>query len=150
MNTLPAITVANYFVQKGLDENDRELTPMKVLKLSYIAHGWHLALFDAPLLAESPQAWQYGPVIPSIYRAFKPYGNQTITAPYFNGETITNPQTLKFLNRIWEVYKGYSGWQLSAITHQAGTPWSIVQAGGYNAPIPDHIIAEHYKQLAQQ
>lgn len=145
--TLSAITVANYFVQKALEDGDKEMTPMKVLKLTYIAHGWYLALFDEPLLSESPQAWQYGPVVPSVYKAFKAYGNSRITKEYYNGEFISDDKTTQFLNRIWEVYKKYSGWQLSTITHQPNTPWSQIWPIASYQSIPDSIIKAHYKEL---
>ena len=34
--SISAITVANFFVRKGIEEQDSGMTPMKVLKLSYI------------------------------------------------------------------------------------------------------------------
>ena len=94
--SISAITVANFFVRKGIEEQDSGMTPMKVLKLSYIAYGWYLALYDSQLFNEPIQAWQYGPVIPSVYRAFKEYGNGRITEQFFSGETISDPQLLKF------------------------------------------------------
>lgn len=51
-----------------------KLTPMQVLKLAYLAHGWSLSLLDRPLSKHAAQAWQYGPVIPQIYRAFSRFG----------------------------------------------------------------------------
>ncbi|QEY23943.1 Panacea domain-containing protein [Neisseria animalis] len=146
---LSAITVANFFVNKGLENNKEDMTPMKVLKLSYIAYGWYLALFDKKLFNESIQAWQYGPVIPGVYNAFKSYGNSRISSPFLNGEIIPN-DIEKFLNKIWEVYNAYSGWQLSAITHQPNTPWSKTWQGIPNAVISDEIIKTHYLELARR
>ena len=76
--TNSAVAVANYFVRKSL-ETGKELTPMKVLKLVYIAHGWNLALYDEPLISDSIQAWKFGPVIPSVYQAFRVFRNSQIT-----------------------------------------------------------------------
>lgn len=146
--SISAITVANFFVRKGIEEQDSGMTPMKVLKLTYIAYGWYWALYNSQLFNEPIQAWQYGPVIPSVYRAFKEYGNGRITEQFFSGETISDPQLLKFLNKIWEVYKVYSGWQLSSITHQPNTPWSLTWTGIPNTVIPDEIIQNHYLELS--
>src|SRR6185369_6756877 len=57
------------------------IDPMKVQKLIYYAHGWHLALTGKPLLDRSVEAWQYGPVLPDVYRAFQEFGAQPITEP---------------------------------------------------------------------
>lgn len=149
--TYSAITIANFFVQKGLEFNDAMMTPMKVLKLTYIAHGWHLALYDEPLFPELPEAWQYGPVIPSVYNVFKKYGRNRVTEIFCNGEKITDAETITFLEKIWSVYKRYSGWQLSAITHQPDTPWSNARIGFYggSTPIFNDDIKAHYKKLAR-
>ena len=47
---------------------------MKIIKLVYIAHGHYLAKNDSPLFTEKVEAWDYGPVIPSLYHEFKIYG----------------------------------------------------------------------------
>ena len=51
---------------------------MKVQKLVYYAHGWHLGLADAPLIGELVEAWRWGPVIRSLYAALAEFGNQPI------------------------------------------------------------------------
>ena len=75
---LPAKAVANYFLDKAKNAH-RPLTPMKLQKLVYIAHGWHLALFDASLIRERVQAWRWGPVIEDLYHEFKEFAKQPIT-----------------------------------------------------------------------
>jgi len=72
-----ALAVANYFIKKGIDTK-KSVSPMKLQKLVYFAHGWRLALYNSPLIDEAIQAWQYGPVIPGIYHEFKHYGNRDI------------------------------------------------------------------------
>ena len=152
--TNSAVAVANYFVRKSL-ETGKELTPMKVLKLVYIAHGWNLALYDEPLISDSIQAWKFGPVIPSVYQAFRVFRNSQITmmSPH-TGNSELSKKDSELLDRIWDVYGDYDGIQLSAITHRENTPWDTVwnkQGGKYSlgATIPDNIIETHYKELAE-
>jgi uncharacterized phage-associated protein len=156
---LSPTSVANYFVNRALSEGGTELTPMKLLKLVYLSHGWYLGLNDAkPLIAEAVQAWKFGPVITSVYHDFKSYNNSQITALAFDIASasyscVTDPSKVTFLDRIWEVYKGYSGLQLSTLTHEPGSPWDIVW-NNYNgknehgAIIPNNIIAEYYRNKA--
>ena len=73
-----AKAVANEFLKLAQNEN-ATLTQMKLQKLVYIAHGFNLALVDSALLEDKIQAWQYGPVIPSLYGEFKSFGNSPIT-----------------------------------------------------------------------
>lgn len=152
------IAVANFFISKSFDTGI-EVTPMKVLKLVYISHGWNLGLTSEPLINEAIQAWKYGPVIESVYTEFKEYRNAKITAlgSIFsmdnNDFRVMTPQVsghIDLLEKIWEVYKDYSGLQLSTLTHQQGTPWDIVwnQNGGsktMGAIISNDIIEQHYK-----
>jgi uncharacterized phage-associated protein len=149
--------VANYFITKSL-ETGIQLTPMKLLKLVYIAHGWHLGIKNEPLILEGVQAWKFGPVIPRLYHSLKSYGNSNINSVIIDPETMTYPivedKNLKiFLNRIWDVYSKYSGLQLSTLTHQIDTPWDIVynREGGKNikeALIRNNLIEQHYKMKA--
>ena len=64
---------------------------LQLLKLSYIAHGFKLALFDYPLADEAVQAWKYGPVFSTIYGEFKHHGSKEIRdfAMDLDEETMT-------------------------------------------------------------
>jgi uncharacterized phage-associated protein len=94
------------------------------------------------------QAWKYGPVIESLYRAFKKYEDASIPE---SGEipdtTLEDNESLRrFLDRVWAVYSGYSGLQLSTLTHRRGTPWEQVYTPlSFRKIIPDDKIEQHYK-----
>lgn len=151
-----SLAIANYFIKKSLDEG-KELTPMKLLKLVYIAHGWYLGLTGEPLLNEGVEAWKYGPVVPSVYLEFKKYGNSQIPQLgyiFTDQMQIVTPMVdedkFEFLNKIWDVYKEYDGLQLSTLTHKTGTPWDMVwnKENGKNiqgAIIRNNLIENHYK-----
>lgn len=124
---------------------------MKLVKLVYIAHGWHLGLTGEPLLTEPIQAWKYGPVLESIYHTFKVYGNSPIPiSAQVQWAALRDPARIApFLDRVWEAYGKYTGGQLSTITHQPDTPWSKVYKEGHaGLIIPDEVIREHYKAKA--
>lgn len=157
-----SLAVANYFIGKAINEG-KELTPMKLIKLVYIAHGWHLALKNDSLIDEGVQAWKYGPVVPTVYEEFKQYKSAQVTKPaYIFTEqaaiitpNIENSDTAKFLDNVWVVYGKYNGLQLSTLTHQPNTPWDIVwnKEGGKNynsAPIGNQLIKEHYLEKAKK
>ena len=154
-----AVAVANYFVRKSLDSGI-PVTPMKLVKLVYVAHGWYLGLTGEPLIAEGVQAWKYGPVVPSVYASFKDYGGNPITEPVgalnANGQmvyySITSPELTSFLDKIWDEYKDYSAVELSALTHQEETPWFETwhNKGGKDTRavlIANDAIQSHYKQV---
>lgn len=153
---LDSEAVANYFLQKSF-ETGVPLSQLKLLKLVYIAHGWHRGYLSINLINDAVQAWRYGPVIPDLYRKIKHYGRRTIDAPVHGfgvaGDS-SNPwptqRSQALVDRVWDVYKGFSAIQLSAMTHEAGTPWDETwrEAGGdnYSGPIiPNQLIDQHYK-----
>src|ERR1700680_3484243 len=75
-----AAAVANEFLRLAHRDN-KPITPLKMQKLVYFAHGWHLALTGRPLLSEPIQAWEYGPVIPTIYKEFSELVSDAIHYP---------------------------------------------------------------------
>lgn len=156
----PALAIANYFIDRGAREGNL-MDPLRIQKLVYIAHGWNLAVYGKPLIQENVEAWKYGPVIPSLYHKFKYHGNGEITQPALDtsGFDIRVPRVknddaraLSVLERVWELYKPYSGVVLSNLTHQDDTPWHQVwskhPAG--NVKISNDVIRQHFVEIAQQ
>lgn len=144
--TYSPITIANYFIQeKG---KYGKLTPMKLIKLTYLAYGWYLALKDGEerLISEKPEAWDYGPVFPTLYQSLKKYGRTEIDSilSYDKDEVIDTADS-EFLNKIWSMYGKYNGVQLSAMTHSDDTPWKANYTKGCNYQISDEAILEHYR-----
>jgi uncharacterized phage-associated protein len=148
-------SIANFFIRKSFDTGV-EVTPMKLIKLVYLAHGWHLGLNKLPLLSEPVMAWRYGPVIDSLYHYFKHFGTQQITSFAYGSDKspfqLNNPEQITpLLERIWEVYHGYNGIQLSALTHENGSPWAQVWQDSFNRSntnklIPNQLIQKYYEQ----
>ena len=159
-----AKAAANYFLSKYRKHG---ITPLKIQKLVYIAHGWHLAYFDKPLVEdEDAEAWEFGPVFPSLYHEFKYRGRM----PIIELATIlsikdrknlsfekkipnilkSDNQTIQLLDTIWEVYGNLTGAALSSLTHRENSPWAEVRAesnGKRNTNIDNEIIKKYYKKL---
>ena len=121
-----AKTIVEYFLLLAKEEGGA-ITPLKMQKLIYFAHGWHLAIRGEPLVNEGVRAWPYGPVIPSIYDEYKIYGRDAIPVDKNCGsideglQGDTNATTL--LNKVWDIYRTFTAFQLSNMTHEPGTPW---------------------------
>ncbi len=161
--------VVNYFLELANIDGEA-ISPMKLQKLLYLAHGWSLALADKPLLDKEIQAWKYGPVIPSVYQTFKEFGNDDITIrasgfSYEDGKFVTLYPELPdgiehqwvrdLLKKVWEIYKPLTAAQLSTLSHLPGSPWS--QTVGDNLGqipsgrvIPDTIIKKYFLSLIDE
>ena len=143
------IAVANHFLDLAVTESAVDMTPMMVQKIVYFAHGWHWAIADKPLINEQIEAWDYGPVIRSLYNRLREYGNQIIPSrigihdvdftikpwkisysePSIDSEATDSPDSVAYsktiINATWNEYKRFTAIQLSNMTHLPDTPWEI-------------------------
>ena len=141
--------IANEFLRLA-KQDGRALTPMQLLKLVFIAHGWMLGLYGRPLICDTVQAWKYGPVIPDLYRSIRHFRNNPVTGVLAttDGTDLDEFET-DLINQVFENYGQYTGIQLSMLTHQAGSPWHMVykpnQAG---TVISNDLIKLYYSVKA--
>lgn len=167
----PAKAVANYLLDLAESAGQR-LDPLKIQKLVYFAHGWHLALTGKPLLDEQIEAWRFGPVVPTLYHCFKRWGAGSIEARAFDlsvdddpgtPDTFTLQSTVPSLDddgendesnyakgvvkRVWEVYGSWTAVQLSQLTHVSDGPWDVTRRknpGRKGTDIPDDLIRDYF------
>lgn len=143
-----SFAIANYFIQKGVEEN-KPLSHLELQKLVYIAHGWYMAYFDAPLVSEKVEAWLYGPVFPELYQQLKKNGNKKIIQSLCD-EEIEDLDTLNILDEVYKRYGYYTGAELVAVTHQPNSPWDESYVPLFNATIRVEKIRQHYKALKNE
>ena len=138
--------IVNWFIING-----DLLTPMQIIKLVYMSHGWMLGLQDRPLFRQDVKAWRYGPVVPDVYDELKVYGNLPVEEPIKGfGEGNLDEVELDLIEQVNELYSGFSGIRLSRITHVEGSPWhQIWMKQKRKATIPNELIKEYYKNLAK-
>ncbi|EMN3010600.1 DUF4065 domain-containing protein [Proteus mirabilis] len=138
-----AAAVANAFIQRAIDGEIPDLTPMKLQKLMFYAQSWSLKIYKEPIFDDFFAKWQYGPVIPSIYHEVKKYGASKITSKIsnveFDGNELFSVQPMissadkkinALIDKIIEVYGSLRGTQLSYLTHQEGTAWDKANKAG--------------------
>jgi len=141
--------VAEYIL-KLAQQQGIPLTPMQVLKLVYISHGWQLGLYGRPLVDEPIEAWQYGPVIPSVYHQYKRFGSSFINSIPDQLPCGFDESESSTLKQVFAGYGKRSGISLSSLTHEPGTPWSITVAqSGIGAIISNDLIEDYYGRLAK-
>lgn len=151
-----AVAVANEFIRLGKRDN-KFFTPMQLLKLVYIAHGWMYGFFNQPLIEDRIEAWKYGPVIPTLYQKLKPFGGAIVQeeldsywSKFIASEQLTTEQK-SVVNFVYQKYGVFDGIKLSMITHQNNTPWSrIFSHEGWSDEIPNDLIRTHYSELRQK
>lgn len=144
MNSL--LSVANEILRLAKCEN-RPLTPLQLMKLTYVSYGFYMALFDKKkLFSERIEAWKYGPVMPDLYQATKEWGRSLIPFNRISDDRlISDEQISDLLAEVVSKYSHLNGPALSTLTHQSGTPWDLTfERGVTGKEIPDSIIFSYY------
>ncbi len=135
---------------------------MKLQKLVYYANGWYMGYTGQGLIDEPIEAWQFGPVIPSLYHSFKQYGGGAIKSEATEFDTANrcfglvpppqDPSICQFLDNIWASYGQYTGTKLSEMTHAPGSPWELTwseNGGMRGVDIPADRIASHFRGIVE-
>ena len=73
--------IAKKIIAKTDIEHGDTISNLKLQKMLYYMQGFHLAFFDTPLFDDEIYAWQYGPVVPSVYNEYKRYNAKAINLP---------------------------------------------------------------------
>lgn len=135
-------------------QTGKNLTVMQLIKLVYVANGWSLALLGRQLFEDQIQAWQYGPVIPNVYRAFNRFGSAPITQPAINEFSDLEyaadfePVEKRLIHSVVDSYGHLHAFELSRRMHEPGTPWTVTMErhGPYSVISPE-MIKKHFSEL---
>ena len=146
-----------------LDEADRhgiKLTNLALQKLLYFAHGLFLNERKQALVSGYFEAWQYGPVHPTAYKAFKEAGSEPITFRAKSQDVLTgqfrpvpsasDPGAIRVVQHVLHSYGRLSPGRLVDVSHAKNSPWSFVvdksrTSVAFGLRIPDSIILERFK-----
>ena len=118
--------VANFFIELANDDEYGDgMTNMRLNKMLYFAQGHYFARTGNPLFNDDFEAWDYGPVVSSIYQQYRSYGKEPIfdiDADY-SIESF-NSDELDVLLDVAREYDKYSTSELVNKTHTDGSPWA--------------------------
>ena len=155
MKTYNAIDIAAWFLDRAANDAAavKDITNMKLQKLVFFAQLVSVMTHeDAQLHSDDTHAWDYGPVVPKLYRVLKPFGGKALSFAddavkgafdQRHPKKIDDEETVSLLNSVWEKFKGWSAIQLSALTHRNGSPWSVVYSRTPYAIITPEIMRKH-------
>lgn len=142
--------VADYLLCAAREHGDY-LTPLKLQKLMFYADAWHMVTNGEELVPDRFEAWVHGPVLRSVYYRFQRYRWNPI------GEDVDcpelAPETKDFLDELYKVFGGFSGYELEQLTHQEA-PWKQARGGlppdaNCETKIDKVLTRDFYAQMAQ-
>ena len=147
---LKATDIANFFIDVSNSMDEEIITNMKVNELVYFAQAWSLVKFNTKLFNENIEAWEHGPVIPSVYQAFRPCGSKNIEMTIGEyDESIFTSEQLNFLADIALTYGKYTAAALRNISHKPGSPWAQVYEKKKNNIITPESMKKYFSALSE-
>jgi len=143
---LTARQVADYFLTLVNEEVGDSLSNLKLQKLVYYAQGFQLALTGSPLFLDEIQAWEHGPVVPSLYRTFKQSGSGAVPRPDGIDLDDYSEDERGLLDEVFTVYGQFSAWKLRNLTHDE-KPWKDAYSIAPSTPISYESMREYFRTL---
>lgn len=151
--------IANQMLDVSEDRGDR-ITNLALQKLLYFAHGLYLTKTKRPLVSGYFEAWQYGPVHPAVYRAFKragaePIDVRAVAQDPLTGKTRSLPKptdraVIDLVSDVMRSYGSLSPGRLVDLSHAKHSPWAAVVEKSQTTVsigmrIPDSLILERFR-----
>lgn len=83
--------------------------------------------------SEEIEAWQFGPVVPEVYKQYCGFGALPIRMRY---EIDLESNDANIVNSIIEKKRIFNPWNMVSDTHSSGKAWDLIYRGG----LGDHQI----------
>jgi uncharacterized phage-associated protein len=117
-----------YLLRKNHDQSGETLNLMKLNALLYYAEAWSLAVFGHELTSEEIQAWDHGPMFPSLWELLKHRGWNPLESGDLPQATGLGDETVSLLDDVWQAYADFSLPELEKMIKQ-DAPWKDARRG---------------------
>ena len=132
-----ALDIAKYIISSMRVDN------LRLQKLLYYTQAVSLYQTGKPAFDDEIEAWDYGPVVPNVYREYRECGFDEIS----DGGLPDHPlpeDTIECVDLVLGYYGEMSGNALIRQTHSE-LPWKEAYKKGRNTPITTKAIEDYYK-----
>lgn len=121
------------------------LSNLELQKLLYLSHMLHLGRHDEPLISEHFEAWNYGPVAPSLYHRVKIFGSSPVGNVFHSVEDLADGTEVDVLDEAVDQLGHARPGKLVAITHWDQGAWAKhYRPGVRGVVIPNQDIRQEF------
>ena len=116
--------VAEYVITYSEDK-DYGISNLKLQKILYLIQAYFLIQTKKPCFSEEIEAWDFGPVIPEVYRRYKQFGSTDIQIRCLSIEETQKgfgKEDRKRINAVIDKFADFSAADLTILT-QNQAPW---------------------------
>ncbi|WP_116082059.1 Panacea domain-containing protein [Tropicimonas sp. IMCC34011] len=122
------------------------ISNLKLQKILYLADLNFVGQGFGRLVDEDFEAWDYGPVLPSIYRRCKAFGAKPIPNIFWGTTGIGGTDEAEMLDLAWGNLRHLTAGQLVSKTHSTNGAWARRYAPGLrHNPIPTDDMIDEYR-----
>ena len=139
-----ANTVAKYVINR-CNRLGRTISNLKLQKILYFVQAEFLVTQNVPCFPEHIEAWDFGPVIPTVYHRFKVYGSASIPSIDTDSSIPFSRTDKKLLDGIIDECSKYSASTLVEITHRQ-TPWKQAYRPYGSSNISNESIKKFFQE----
>lgn len=142
-------SVCRYICEKG----GWKVSNLQLQKLLYLAQMVHLGEHGERLTDADFQAWDYGPVEPTVYRKVRMFGSGPISDVFYDARAFkADDQRKKSLDLVCDQLLSVTPGRLVDITHWDKGAWVKNYVPGFKGlTIPDaDIVAEYHARSAKR
>ena len=132
-----ALNIAKYIIDKCMGENC-PISNLQLQKILYYIQREFLRQGEQAF-PEDIEAWQFGPVVPVVYRQYCGFGGFPIRIQY----DVTIGQSFQsVIDPIVEEKRTMNPWDLVSDTHSPGKAWDLIfrNGAGDHQVIPQALI----------
>ena len=139
-----ALTIAQYIIEY-CNDTGRTISNLKLQKILYFVQAEFLVSKGVVCFHDRIEAWDFGPVVPSVYHHYRVYGSASI--PYVSASVcgqIYDADKEK-IEGIVEECADFSSTALVRITHRQD-PWIKAYRPNANNEITPQSIKEFFQE----
>jgi uncharacterized phage-associated protein len=137
--------------RKICEQGSWRVTNLGLQKSLYIAQMLFMGENNGSrLITADFEAWDYGPVVPEVYRRVRMFGANPIQNIFFSEPRINDGMREAHLHNVCTFLVDKKPGELVAITHWKGGAWAKnYRPGALNIPIPDRDIFDEYRRRTE-
>jgi uncharacterized phage-associated protein len=120
-----------------------EVDSLKMQKLLFYTQVVCLVKYNRPAFPDKIEAWEYGPVVPSVYKKLKVH---EMPIKIKGTPESEDAEALYSADLVIDFYGKFSGVELINLTH-SGKPWQEAYNKGRNHEITNKAIKDYYKKI---
>ncbi|RKI39120.1 DUF4065 domain-containing protein [bacterium D16-51] len=139
-----AVEIASYIIWY-CGKMKFSISNLKLQKILYFVQAEFLVNTNNPCFFEEIEAWDFGPVVPVVYRKYKVYGSSNIPTFFVDYNVKLGDAEKELVNGIVDVCADYTASELVEITHNQ-SPWRDNYKPKWNNVIPLNEIRDYFAE----